>query len=239
MKKKFFSPDLSDKRIYYASKYLEKIGYIQVENCQNADFVLLGVNPDKKYLSYDIPIYSGNVSADNVFDYTKSEEFAAQNAYVTAESALAAAITMSEKSLINSSVLLTGYGRISKALHKYLSVFTSNITVCARNHLQRSAAHLNNAETIDFEELKSNGNYDFIFNTVPHPVFNEKELSQISSKTLLIDLASFPGGVEKHIAKSKNINLITARGLPAKYSPQTAGKIVAQTVNTMITEGKR
>lgn len=238
MKKKFYSPDLSDKRIYYASKYLEKTGYQQVENCQNADFVLLGVNPDKKYLSHDIPIYAGNVSADNVFDYTKSEGFAAENAYVTAESALATAITLSEKSLINSSVLLTGYGRISKALHRYLSAFTTDITVSARNPLQRASACLNNAKAIDFDSLKANGNYDFIFNTVPHPVFNEEELSQISPKTLLIDLASFPGGVDKHIAKSKNINLITARGLPAKYSPETAGKIVAETVNTMIMEGK-
>ncbi|MFR5876175.1 MAG: NAD(P)-dependent oxidoreductase [Eubacterium sp.] len=221
---KFYSPDLSDKRLVYAAEHLKSLGYEEVVNDKNADFLLLGINYDKKYLNSDVP----------VIDYKKEEVFQLKNAYLTAEAALALTIDESESSLINSSLLIVGYGRIGKALHKYLSAFTSNITVCARNEQARALALSNNAKTIDFSELKNCSNYDVIYNTVPHPVFNEQELSSVSRDSLIIDLASFPGGVDKHIAKSKGVNLIIARGLPGKYSPKAAGIVVAQTIDKMI-----
>lgn len=221
---KFYSPDLSDKRLVYAADYLRNIGYEEVKSDKNADFLLLGINYDKKYLSSGVP----------VIDYKNDEAFQLKNAYLTAEAALALTIDESDSSLINASVLIAGYGRIGKALHRYLSAFTNDITVCARSERARAAALSNNAKTIDFNELKKNSNYDVIYNTVPHPVFNEQELSAVRQNALIIDLASFPGGVDKHIAKAKGINLIIARGLPAKYSPEAAGKVVAQTVDKMI-----
>lgn len=221
---KFYFPDMSDERLVYAAEYLKSIGYEEVGSDKKADFLLLGINYDKKYLSADVP----------VIEYKNDEAFQLKNAYLTAEAALALTIDESENSLINSSVLIAGYGRIGKALHKYLSAFTNDITVCARSEQSRAAALSNNAKTIDFNELKKKNNYDVIYNTVPHPVFNEQELSALGRDTIIIDLASFPGGVDKHIAKAKNINLIIARGLPAKYSPKAAGIAVGETVDRMI-----
>lgn len=236
MKGKFYAPDLSDKRINYAIKYLDKMGYMKVESPQNADFVVLGVNPDKKFLNYDKPIFAGNIRTDNTYDYTKNENFALKNAYLTAEGAIATVCELSDKSLVNSGVLIAGYGRIGKALHRILSVYTNDITVCARNKNSRTLAECNGADTVDFNNLVEKNDYSFVFNTVAHPVFNDKELSAINEDALLIDLASFPGGVDRHIASQKKINLVIARGLPAKYSPDTAGNIVAQTINEMLEE---
>ncbi len=236
MKGKFYAPDLTDERINYAIKYLDKMGYIKVESPQNADFVVLGVNPDKKFLNYDKPIFAGNIRTDNTYDYTKNENFALKNAYLTAEGAIASACELSDKSLINACVLITGYGRIGKVLHRILSMYTNDITVCARNKNSRTLAEYNGAKTVDFNNLVENNSYSFIFNTVAHPVFNDRELSAINEDTLMLDLASFPGGVDKHIANLKKINFVVARGLPAKYSPDTAGKIVAQTINEMLEE---
>jgi dipicolinate synthase subunit A len=225
---KFYSPDLSDRRLIYTADYLEKMGYEQVNSIENADFLLLGINYDKKYLNYNLPIP----------DYKNDELFQLDNAYLTAQSALVLAVEESEKSLISSSVLIVGYGRIGKALHKCLSPFTNDITVCARNKLDRQKAIINNAKAVDFDYLKNKNTYDFIFNTVPHPVINEKELNAVKNDVLIIDLASFPGGVDNHIAKSKGINLVIARGLPAKYSPQSSGKIVATAVDRIVKEGR-
>lgn len=238
MKGRFLAPDLSDKRIVYAVNYLEKMGYSKVDFESNADFVLLGVNPDKKYLDFHKPVFAGNIKADTIYDYTKCESFALKNAYITAESAVALAIDNDDESLINNSVLIVGYGRIGKALHKILSAYTNNITICARNKNSRTLAACCCAETIDFDSLKKKNDYKFVFNTVAHPVFNENELESMRKNTLIIDLASFPGGVDKHIAKANDIKLIIARGLPAKYSPKTAGNIVAQTVDEMINMNK-
>ncbi len=236
MSKQFFTPDLSDKRITFASGYLQDMGYIQSKNAGSADFVLLGINPKGNMINQSIPCFAGNISANNVYDYTKNEVFALKNAALTAEGAIDIAISNSDISLINSKVLIAGYGRIGKALHRYLMPFTSNITVCARNDNALCMAEINGAKTIGFSDLKNNNGYSFIFNTVPHPVFNEAELAALKKEAVLIDLASFPGGVDVHFSKHMGINLIVARGLPAKCSPKSAGKVVAETVDIMVRE---
>lgn len=223
MKTKFYVPNLSDKRIQFACEYLEGFGYRQVENVDNADFVLLGIGSNDDYGVLKV-------------DYSKNECFQIENAYLTAESAIAIATESSDCSLLGSSILIVGYGRIGKALHKLLGAYTTDITVCARSGEARSLANMNGAKTIDFSALKNANPYKFIFNTVPHPVFNDDELKAVHSDAILIDLASFPGGVDKHIARSRNVRLIEARGLPGKCSPKSAGKIVANTINTMLKE---
>ncbi len=232
----FLTPDLSDKRIISAAEYLAKKGYTRVNNAENADFVLLGVNPKSEYLNYDVPIYAGNVSADNVYDYTKREDFAIKNAYLTAEGALSLAINESDISLINSEILICGFGRIGKALHRYLSAFSRNITVCSRSSESKALANSLGAKTVDFTALKEKNSFDYIFNTVPHPVFNKEELAATKDEALIIDLASFPGGVDIHFAKHNNTRLITARGLPSEYSAKSAGRILGETVDNMIRE---
>ncbi len=231
---KFLLPDISDKRIVYAGEYLENKGFSRVYNLDNADFVLLGMNP-KDFMQYtEIPVYAGNVRSNNVFDYTKNEAFALENAYLTAEGALALAVSNSPVSLVNANVLIVGYGRIGKALHKYLNAFTSEITVCARDINARTLASCNHADVIHFSELKNKNNYDFIFNTVPHPIINEAELRCMKREATLLDLASFPGGVDKHFAQKLDVHFIIARGLPAKFSPETAGIVVGKAVENMI-----
>lgn len=231
---KFFLPEIVDRRILYASEYLEKHGFLRVDSFEKADFVLLGVNP-KDFTKYTQKlVFAGNVCSNNVADYTKDEAFAIENAYLTAEGAIALACNTSDISLINSKVLILGYGRIARALHKYLGVLTTDITICARSDDAKSLAISNNARAIDFSKLKYEENVDFVFNTVAHPVINEAELRAMKKDVTILDLASFPGGVDAHFAKSLNLNLIIARGLPAKYSPKTAGIIVGKTVEKMI-----
>lgn len=235
---KFSTPDLSDKRILFARDFLEQKGYINVDNNNNADFVLLGINPDRKFLEYDIPIFAGNINLNKVTDYSKDETFAVKNAFLTAEAAVSIAINESDKALSGSDILIIGYGRIGKALHYYLKAFTGNITVCARNEAERCRAELKGAAAVDFSEISNNLKYDIVFNTVPNPVLNEPELSHARDNTIIIDLASFPGGTDKHFAKIKGINLITARGLPGKFSPVTAGEIIGETVYKLLKEVK-
>lgn len=215
---RFYNTNPKDSRLTYASQYLEKMGYLQVKNASNAEFSLLA-------------------PSENV-EYKKREEFLIKNAYLTAEAAMAEAINNSDISLVNSSVLIVGFGRIAKALLTYLKPFTGNITVCARSESARALAQSLCANAINFDALKCKNMYDYVFNTVPFPVFNEEELNALKDDVLVIDLASFPGGVDEHIAKNKNINLIIARGLPGKYSPKTAGLLVAKAVDKSLKEGK-
>lgn len=230
----FYLPSLDDERLKYAGEYLEKLGYKCVHSFDKTDFTLLGVNPKDSDLYTEKPVFAGNICANNVFDYTRDESFALENAFLTAEGAIAKAVENSKTTLINSNVMITGFGRIGKALLTLLNPYTNNIFVCVRNDVQKTNARMLGAKTISFSELNQLSKYDYIFNTVPHPIFNKNELSTLSKDSLLIDLASFPGGVDSHFAKLYGINLVIARGLPAKYSPKTAGEVVAKAVHKMI-----
>lgn len=234
---KFYCDYSLDKRLAYASEYLNKQGIIPCKNYENADFTLLGVNP-KDYLKYNSkPVLAGNVCGLNVFDYTKDEIYASTNAFLTCEAALAIAVENSDCSLLNSKILIIGYGRIASKLHQILKSFSNDITVCVRNKIARNSAYINGAKTIEFCDLANENDFSFVFNTVPHPVLNEYELKALPNDALVIDLASFPGGADMHFAKKLEKNIIVARGLPGKYSPKTAGEIVAKSVINLLEKG--
>ena len=69
-----------------------------------------------------------------------------------------------------------------------------------------------------------------IFNTVPYWLFSDAVLADMSKSTLIIDLASAPGGVDGNAANAYGIRVIWALSLPGKYAPVTAGEIIGETV---------
>ena len=75
---------------------------------------------------------------------------------------------------------------------------------------------------------------DMIFNTVPFIIFEEKLLKTIQKHCLFVDLASLPGGVDKQTASSYGLEVIHALSLPGKVAPVSSGKIVADTVNRLL-----
>ena len=77
---------------------------------------------------------------------------------------------------------------------------------------------------------------DLIINTVPVLVIDSKIIAQMRPQTLIIDLASPPGGVDFEAAKKQNIQVITAPGLPGRVAPKSAGEILAATIPKQIAE---
>ena len=58
----------------------------------------------------------------------------------------------------------------------------------------------------------------------------------IKNCKLIIDLASLPGGVDKDSAKKFGIEVINALGLPGKFFPECAGRIIVDTIFKIIQE---
>lgn len=228
---KFYQIPSNDERFVYASLYLCDKGFERCDNFDNADFILGGIKPENLDIYYPKPVFAGAVSSGkNITDYTDDEVFNLYNSYLTAQGALCEASFNSKIALINSKVLILGGGRISKALLNYILTFTDDVSVVARNEIQRTEARLRGAKVYDFDDDIDYGRYDFIFNTIPHPVLCKNELRQINDTCTVIELASFPGGVDNHYAKVFGINLVISRGLPGKYFPKTSGELVAKTV---------
>ena len=73
-------------------------------------------------------------------------------------------------------------------------------------------------------------------NTVPAPVLTEPVLAALRPGSLIVDLASQPGGTDFAAAQRLGHTAVHALSLPAACAPETAGRFVAQTVCAMIQE---
>ena len=62
------------------------------------------------------------------------------------------------------------------------------------------------------------------------------ELDVFNEKSIIIDLASRPGGVDFDYGKKIGKRIIWALSLPGKVAPVTAGRIIYNTVVTLLNE---
>ena len=78
--------------------------------------------------------------------------------------------------------------------------------------------------------------FDTVVNTIPAPVLGDGVLARLRSGSLIVDLASKPGGTDFAAAVRRGHRAIHALSLPAACAPETAGEAVARTVQTMLQE---
>lgn len=175
----------------------------------------------------------------HVYDYAARDDFAVLNAVPTAEGALEAAMREYDGTVAGSRSLVTGFGRIGKALSARLRSLGSCVTVCARKPADLAYIETLGYRAEDITALYDARGYDLIFNTVPAVIFGEAMLRNTDKNALLFDLASLPGGVDFECAADLGINAVRALSLPGKCSPKTAGEIIKKTVYSIIKEGKR
>ena len=71
---------------------------------------------------------------------------------------------------------------------------------------------------------------------IPALIFTRKVLSRIPSGSLIIDLASAPGGVDREAADKLDIKVIQALSLPGKVAPKAAGEIIKETIYNIMEE---
>lgn len=173
---------------------------------------------------------------NRVSSYSDREEFAVKNAVPTAEGAIEQALKHSDITINGSKVLVCGYGRIGKVLSEMLRGMGADVTVSARKQSDLAWIKLNGfvgIKTGDFTEIKS---YNFIFNTIPSLILSEDVLRELSKDTLIIDLASLPGGVDFAYAEKCGIKAIHALSLPGKIAPKSAGEIIESTILNILKE---
>lgn len=171
-------------------------------------------------------------------DYGALEELQIRNAVPTAEGAICLAMQALDITLSGAYVGILGYGRIGAALADRLRHLGAHVTVAARKTrdiariecAQCRAVHLCDECSL----LPLTSGYDVIFNTIPYRVLPPDLLERMPSKTLLIELASAPGGWDA--AAPLPCRTIYAPGLPGKHTPHSAGTIVADVLYPLLKE---
>ena len=172
-----------------------------------------------------------------VTDYYAVEELQIRNAVTTAEGALRIAMEESGRSLCGRHCLVVGFGRIGKILAHRLRGLNAEVTVSARK-----SEDLAWIEAMGYRPVRT-GNLaevlpetELLFNTVPAVVLGEKELILLNSETLLLELASEPGGIDLDAADRLRKKFVVARGLPGRLSPRTAGEDIGRAVCSILEE---
>lgn len=171
-----------------------------------------------------------------LYDYAAKEEFAILNALPTAEGALEVAMKQFEGTVAGSRCLITGYGRIGKVLAEMLKNHKADVTVSARKPSDMAFAQAFGYKKLNTNKLSCIRNFDLVFNTVPSMIFDGELLMNTDKNTIIIDLASLPGGVDFEAAQKLGIDAVRALALPGKCAPKTAGEIIRTTVFNIIEE---
>ena len=175
-------------------------------------------------------------NAMDVNDYFTREDFTVRNAAVTAEGAVEIAMREYDRTICGSRCLVAGFGRIGKALAWMLRGLGASVTVSARKPADLAWIDVYGYTPVKSDEICLGEKYDIIFNTVPAMVFSHKTLNRVDPSTLLIDLASMPGGVDFDSARERGIRTVHALSLPGKTAPRAAGEIIKNTIYTMMEE---
>lgn len=172
-----------------------------------------------------------------IIDIMKREELAVLNTVATAEGTIQIAIENTNKILHGSQVLILGFGRIGKVLARKLAGLSAIVTCAARKEEDLAWIRAYGHMSTNINNLGENlSQYDIIINTVPHLILNEERLGYVKKDCLLIDLASNPGGIDKKVAKDRNIKLVWALALPGKVAPVTTAEFIKDTVYNILKE---
>lgn len=170
-------------------------------------------------------------------DILEREEMAVLNAIPTAEGAVQIAMEELPTTLHDSKVLILGYGRVGKSLAKILDGIGAEVFVEARKFSDIAWIRSNRYHPVIFGELSNYlSDMDIIFNTIPNIVLDSNLLSKVKKESLIIDLASKPGGIDLEEAKKMGLKTIWALSLPGKVAPVTAAKYIKETVYNIIEE---
>ena len=132
---------------------------------------------------------------------------------------------------------ITGTGRISRLLSELLIKLGANVSVVGRNLDSLVYFELMGCKTVNMDNGWNVGferGYDIIFNTVPTWLFDRKFLESVDKQTLIIELASAPGGVDICAARELSSNVRWASSLPGKYAPYSAGRLIAECITNAL-----
>ena len=164
-----------------------------------------------------------------VYDLYGTEPLTTGNAIPTAEGAIALAMELSPITIHSSRCLVAGFGRCGKILAGRLQALGAHVTVGVRRPADLALAEAMSMETEESGVWSRGlGSYDFIFNTVPAPIFSAEHAEQISGSCIFIELASRPGGIAPE--DFSHLNYHFAPGLPGKAAPKTAGILYARSI---------
>jgi len=165
------------------------------------------------------------------------DDVAIYNSIPTVEGTIMMVIQHTDFTIHGSNVSVLGLGRVGVTVARTFQALGAKVKVGARKseHIARitemglTAFHLNDLES----NVKDT---DICINTIPTSIVTASVISKMPTHTLIIDLASKPGGTDFRYAEKRGIKALLAPSLPGIVAPKTAGQILANVLIKLLRE---
>lgn len=156
-------------------------------------------------------------------DITKNQDFLNLNVLPVCEELIKIVIDKTDITLIGSSILLYGYGSVTKRLYKLLEFLGAYVHIKSdKLDIEEPSSTMDNIDSID--------EYDVIINTQTGFIIDNSILDLVKNETVIIDACSSGSGLDYSYAKKQNIKAIKARGLTGKSAPKTVSEYLFNTL---------
>ncbi len=167
------------------------------------------------------------------------DDVAIYNSIPTVEGTIMLAIQHTDFTIHGSNIVVLGLGRVGMSVARTFSALGAKVKVGARKseHIAR-ITEMGLTPFLLTELEKNVGDTDIFINTIPFPIVTASVISKMPPHTLIIDLASKPGGTDFRYAEKRGIKAILAPGLPGIVAPKTAGQILANVLSKLLMDDK-
>lgn len=164
-------------------------------------------------------------------DLWADERLLRENAWLTAESAVASVVRSHPQRMCGLRCAVVGYGRIGQALTDILLNLGAEVHVVSGSRKKRGAIDGIGAKAWPREETaEALRDCALVFSTPPTAVVGAEEMAWLKPHALIVDLASPPYGVDLEAAKLLNFEARREPGLPGRYCPISAARALYNAV---------
>ena len=171
-------------------------------------------------------------AGEDVIDLWADEDLQLENAWLTAEGAISAAMRASAQALRGSRCLVIGWGRIGRALTELLVGLGAGVVVASRSEAHRNRAVQRGARAVATGDIAGAlPGISLIFNTAPELVLDGERLAAADPEAMIIDLASPPYGIDLHAAWNRGLRAWREPGLPGRYCPESAARALLNAID--------
>ena len=171
------------------------------------------------------------------YDYYTDESYQILNTIPTVEGTLEIIIKETKTTIFGSKIMVLGYGRIGKLLSDYLKAMGAEVYVEARKDSDLTWIAARGNKEVPLKDLQRFlYNMDIVVNTVPALLLDRSMLDSLKDGSMIIDLASKPGGVDFEYAKEKGIKTIHALGIPGIVACKSAASYIFNTITKKMIE---
>ncbi len=173
-----------------------------------------------------------------LLEYGSLPCFKQENGAITAEGAIQTAMRCRLRTIRGSDALVIGYGGIGRPLAALLkSMGCSSVTVAVRREEQLWLLKGEGYRPLLSKDIEDSAEqYDLIFNTAPELLLTRPVLEQLCPGSLVVDLASKPGGVDWEAARTLGVKTVHALALPGNLTPVSGALSIRKAIYTICEE---